>query len=113
MSVYFLLLLFSFISLLFLFISFLLVGHGRRRCRYGRCCTALKVVLFGRAHGRRRCERVRGRDHDMVVAAAMLILLDSQALFSSGLVSRGATTKLNGGMMRFLFCFSFFDQISH
>ena len=63
MSVYFLLLLFSFLSLLFFFLSLLLVGRDRRRSRCGRGCAVIAAVLFGRDHGRRGCGRVRGRGH--------------------------------------------------
>ena len=61
MSVYFLLLLFSFLSLLFFFLSLLLVGRDRRRSRCGRGCAVIVAVLFGRDHDRRGCGRVRGR----------------------------------------------------
>ena len=65
MSIYFLLLLFSFFSLLFFLLFLFLVKGDRRRCRckHDRDCDVLGVVLFDRAHGRRWRERFRGRGH--------------------------------------------------
>ena len=60
MFVYFLLLLFSFLLLLFFFNSLLLVGRDRIRCRCGRGRTDVPGMLYGCAHGRRGCGRVRG-----------------------------------------------------
>ena len=96
MSIYFLMLLFFFLLFLFFSLSFLLVGRNRHHYRYKRGCAALLAVLFGRAHGCRGRGRVRGRGHDQVVAVAMLILPDSQVLFSSGLIN-GGNTKINRG----------------
>ena len=64
MSVYFLLLIFSFLSLLLFSLFLFLVYCDRRRCRRVRGRAVIVAVLFDRAHVHRGGERVRGHDSD-------------------------------------------------